>query len=223
MMKYTKVFAPVLVVLFSLTLLKGVGYAEKSVTQKKKPAVKTAQETQMKLVINGKEIPVDSSEGLDVHVKRSQGKAVVNGKTIAIDTSKGVNLRITSKTSLDLKGAGPRQPVLPSSTADAPPRTKEQQQLRSFFGPDWKRHVVGKSEKRQLAIQEPVVKEKYKHKEKPKKGKFKHKEKYKEKYKAPSKSSAPPRTKEQQQLRSFFGPDWRAHVNPLKTSGTQPR
>ena len=51
MMKYTKVFAPVLVVLFSLTLFKdGWVYAEKSVTQKEKPAVKTAQETRTKLV-----------------------------------------------------------------------------------------------------------------------------------------------------------------------------
>ena len=113
MMKYTKVFTPVLVVSFSLTLLIGGWvYAEESVTQKEDPAVKTVQETQTKLVINGKEISVDPSEGLDVHVdvhvKGSRGKAVVNGKTIAIDTSKGVNLRMTSKTRA-LKGAGQRQ------------------------------------------------------------------------------------------------------------------
>ena len=189
MMKYTKVFAPILFVcLFSLTLLQGVCVAaekseKSSVTQEASPIVKTTQGGQTKLVLNGKEFHEDSSV-FNIRVKGRQGLVVVNGKTFAIDTSKGVSLRITSKSRPAEKG-DEQQSEQQQSTADEPPLTKAQQQLRAFFGPDWKRHVVRKSEKGQRAIQVSLVKEKSKHKVKPKKGKFKHKEKYKEKRKAP--------------------------------------
>ena len=209
-MKYVKFFAPALI-LFSLTLLEGGWvYAETSATQKDEAPVENVQETRTTLVINGKEIHVDPSKALNIDVNRKQGTAVINGKAFTIDTSKGVNLRMSSKTHPASKRAGP------PSTADALPLTKEQQ-LRAFFGPNWKRHVVGKSEKGPLAIQVPVVKEKDKHKEKPKKSKFKHKEKYK----VPSKSSALPLTKEQQQLRAFFGPNWKRHSFEIESDTTE--
>ncbi|MCG9132714.1 hypothetical protein J5I95_13635 [Candidatus Poribacteria bacterium] len=190
-MKYVKFFAPALI-LFSLTLLKGGWvYAETSATEKDAPPVENVQETQTTIVINGKEIPVDLSKALNVDVNQKQGTVVVNGKSFTIDTSKGVNLRLSADTSkgvnlrLSAKPHPASKRAVPPSTADTLPLTKAQQQLRAFFGPIWKRPVVGKSEKGQQAIQVPVVKEKSKQKEKPKKGKFKHKEKYKEKNKAP--------------------------------------
>lgn len=199
-MKYVKFFAPALIFFFLPLFKGGWVYAETSATKKDEAPVEKVQKTRTTLVINGKDIPVDPSKSLNVDVNRKQGTAVVNGKAFTIDTSKGVNLRMSSKTHPASKRAGP------PSMADALPLSREQQQLRAFFGPSWKRHVVGKSEKGPLAVQVPVVKEKNK-----------------EKNKAPLKSSALPLTKEQRQLRAFFGPNWKRHVRPLNPSRTQPR
>ncbi len=135
-MKYVKIFAPVLM-LFFLTLFKGGWvYAETSATEKDEAPIENVQKTRTTLVINGKDIPVDPSKSLNVDVNRKQGTAVVNGKAFTIDTSKGVNLRMSSKTHPAAKRS------VPPSMADALPLPREQQQLRAFFGPNWKRHVT---------------------------------------------------------------------------------